>query len=96
MNKLKLAVAALVIAAGTFGAFAFSNASEEKESAVLNVYHYEGVDANGDILFAPGEPNPGDCTTGSIPCRFESTQTLISPMSSADIQDKATVTDWRP
>ncbi|MFY0712634.1 hypothetical protein J1D01_03075 [Seonamhaeicola sp. NFXS20] len=97
MNKLKLAILAIVIAIGTYG-FANSDSvvNPEKESVELHVYHYDSVNQDGKIIFSPGEPGSNDCSSGLKPCRFESTQELTSPMSASEIQSKAIVTDWRP
>lgn len=98
MKKLRIAVAALVIAAGSFATFAFTDAnnSDNDKTEFLNVYHYVSTDANGKINFALGEPDAGDCPDeGSTPCRFTSNSTLTSPMTPADIQSNATVTNWR-
>lgn len=43
MKSIKLAIAALVIAAGAFGAFAFSNANTETEEAVIITSSEEAV-----------------------------------------------------
>ncbi len=99
MNKIRTAVAALVIAAGAFGAYAFSNAnnSENEKVEFLNTYHYVGLDSEGRIEFASGPSTDPNCQpTGNVPCEFESTSSLTSPMTRDEIEAAADVKKWRP
>lgn len=93
-NFQKIALSA-VVGLMALGFSAFTTAKAEK-AALLNVYHYTGVDGDGKITFEPGEPALGACSTGSTPCRWQTNNTMTSPLSKADIQSQASVTDQRP
>lgn len=75
MKKIKLAVAALVIAAGIFGAFAFNNANEtttEADTTVTTLHWFDsetgaylGVDTETNIQINHcGQAGPKDCADG--------------------------------
>lgn len=78
MNKLKIAVAALIIAAGTFGAFAFSDANnvEPVTEEAPTIYWY-GNQGNGIYVQLSGQPNPLNCQNpDNFPCTISSEEDL--------------------
>ncbi|WP_222165898.1 DUF6520 family protein [Edaphocola aurantiacus] len=102
MKRIVLSTAALMLAT----AFSFAGTPETKTEAkakpevkteiASQVYHYDSKNSNGTINFLPGEPGQNDCTDGETPCRWVSDAPLTSPMSPAQIESQATVTDYRP
>lgn len=76
MKNLKMAVAALVIAAGSIGAFAFTKANDNEVSKKeLQTYYYGN---NGDGSYRQlSNPSGGSCTTPNAnPCIITSSQNL--------------------
>lgn len=66
MKTLKIAVAALVIAGGTFGAFAFTKA-EKSDNKVLNTYYPIKTGAS-TFHWEIVNPNDYNCDTGGAAC----------------------------
>lgn len=93
IKKYAMALVALVVATGIYGAYAFnSSEAEVKTKREAIVYHF--VSANGEqINFEEGEPSTPPCLGGDTPCRWESDTPLTSPMTAEQIEAAANVTN---
>lgn len=90
MNKLKIAVAALIIAAGTFGAFAFSDANnvEPVTEEAPTIYWY-GNNGDGTYRYLPNGVT-GDCEEpASNPCKVSSSELHQGGFSVQDMPSDA-------
>lgn len=78
---MKMAVAALVIAAGSIGAFAFTKAEKEVKKAPVTYYVTAQPNATHYAVQLT-EPNNSQCDLGDdIPCKIETT----APVSGGQI-----------
>ncbi|SHM58784.1 hypothetical protein [Chryseobacterium polytrichastri] len=66
MKTLKIAVAALIIAGGTLGAFAFTKA-EKSDKKVLNTY-YPVKTAGSSFTWQQLNPADYECVSGGAAC----------------------------
>lgn len=73
MKKLRIAVAALVIAAGSFAAFAFTKADVQTEKAPTTYWVTGKVGSN--FVVSDNPDDAGDCRGGSEPCEITTTET---------------------
>jgi len=90
MKNIKIAVAALVIAAGSIGAFAFTKAEKEVKKAPVTYYVTGQIDPNHyTVQLAP--PDDSQCGLGSVkPCEIRTTATPTGDqMLASDVNDPA-------
>lgn len=77
MNKIRTAVVALVVAAGSFAALAFTNSSEQITSDLEFQPHFYGNRGGGQYELLTNPPNPDDCQTmDTNPCIVSSQELL--------------------
>lgn len=92
MKQIKIAVASMIIAAGAYGAYAFSNASTEVKKAEVK-YWVTGESATEyTVQTMEPEPSKNKCDLGSAkPCEIRTTASLTSPTSilKSDVHDPA-------
>jgi len=73
MKRIKLAVAALVIAAGAFGTYAFTNANADTEKAAQTLWV---IGKSGDNYIVSDNPDDaGPCNGTLDPCEIFTNET---------------------
>lgn len=90
MKNIKIAVAALVIAAGSIGAFAFTKAEKEVKKAPVTYYVTGNADATHYSVELT-EPTNSRCDQGSVrPCQIETTAPVSGgQILKSDVNDTA-------
>ncbi|WLD24342.1 hypothetical protein NU10_02760 [Flavobacterium dauae] len=88
MNRIKIASAAIVLAAGTIGAFAFSKANNEEIKKLPQTYWVTELASSTHYKVSMSEPEESQCGFGNLrPCEIETTanvsgdQILISDVN---------------
>ncbi|MGS2741673.1 DUF6520 family protein [Sinomicrobium sp. M5D2P17] len=77
MKKLKFAIAAMVIAVGVIGAFAFGNANEKEPVKEEMQTFWYGNNGDGTYRLLEGAPDPNNCLqSDNLPCTISSEQEI--------------------
>ncbi|UKB78573.1 hypothetical protein [Chryseobacterium sp. MEBOG07] len=97
MKTLKIAAAALIIAGGTFGAFAFTKAEKTEKKGKLTNYTFVHPNHNSSLAKSQFiyDPTPGNCSTSSNVCTAVWSQSEVptegeSPSSDATLISMST------
>ncbi|MFI2741253.1 hypothetical protein ACG2LH_00825 [Zhouia sp. PK063] len=88
MNKLKLVVAALVIAAGTFSVFAFNTTKTPVKEDVVDHYYRVNSESGSNYVIDEIEMPSDECPGGADACEFSSPTALGTTVQKSVVDDE--------